>query len=117
MSRICVKVGNLRSVYNDNSMTFEKWLENPDNIYIGRSGRIFINKKIFHYADSIWKNPFTVKKYNREECLKLYKEYISEKIKSDPLIYDVSKLKGKKLGCWCKLDEACHSDILINLIQ
>jgi hypothetical protein len=116
MSRTCVKVGNLRSVYNDDSITFEKWLENPDNIYVGRNGRIFINKQIFHYKDSIWKNPYTIKKHGREKCLKLYKEYILDKIKSDPLIYDITKLKDKNLGCWCKPRETCHSDFILQLL-
>lgn len=117
MSRTCVKVGNLRKISNDDSITFEKWLENFDNIYIGRNGRIFINKQIFHYKDSIWKNPYNVEKYGREECLKLYKEYILDKIKTDPLDYNITKLEGKNLGCWCNLNETCHSNILLNIIK
>jgi hypothetical protein len=25
------------------------------------------------------------------------------------------ELRGKNLACWCKLDEACHADVLLRL--
>ncbi len=28
---------------------------------------------------------------------------------------DLSKLRGKDLVCWCRLDRACHADILLEL--
>lgn len=27
----------------------------------------------------------------------------------------LEKLRGKNLACWCKLDEACHADVLLEL--
>ena len=40
--RMCVKVANLRKIYGSET-TLEKWLEDSNNVYCGRSGRIFIN--------------------------------------------------------------------------
>lgn len=27
----------------------------------------------------------------------------------------VAMLKGKNLSCWCRLDERCHADLLLEL--
>ena len=106
---VSVKVKFIRPEYDN----FREWLQNSNNIYIGRGGRIFINKEIFHYKESIWKNPYSVKKYGREKSLELYEIYL----KSNPDLMDkLSELKGKTLGCWCK-PEKCHGDILLKYIQ
>ena len=26
---------------------------------------------------------------------------------------DLSELRGKNLACWCKLEDACHADVLL----
>lgn len=80
--RICIKVANLRKLcgYDTN---LESWLNDPNNIYCGRPGRIFITengeKKYFSYKGSKWANPYTLKQYHIDECLDLYKKYIMEK--------------------------------------
>jgi hypothetical protein len=118
-TRECVKVGNLRKLYGPDS-TFKIWLKDINNLYVGRAGRIFITengeKKYFGYEGSKWANPFTIKKYSLDECLKLYQEYIIEKIGEDPDIYNLDELKGKRLGCWCDPKDRCHVDILLKLI-
>ena len=46
-------------------------------------------------------------------ALMLYKKEISYKHNSGKVnVYD---LKGKNLACWCKLDEPCHADVLLEL--
>ncbi|MBL4898475.1 MAG: DUF4326 domain-containing protein [Colwellia sp.] len=84
--------------------TLLEWLENPNNIYIGRN---------IHYVKgaigSKWKNPFSVKKHGRDECVRLYEEYIHCKLESGEL--DISELIGKNLGCWCA-PEQCHGHVL-----
>ena len=62
---------------------------------------------------SRWANPFKLCDYERGESIRLYKEYIQEKIASGKL--DISELKGKNLACFCNLDEDCHADILMKL--
>ena len=42
MKRIGIKVDNLRKIYGREDMTAEKWLEDSNNVYIGRYVRIFI---------------------------------------------------------------------------
>lgn len=114
--RVCIKVSNLRKKY-DKDMTLEKWMKDENNEYVGRRGRIFINKVIYTYKDSIWANPYTVKDYGIDKCLLLYEEYIKNMIKDNPDVYDINKLKGKKLGCWCNNGDRCHVDILLQMIN
>lgn len=47
----------------------------------------------------------------------MYESYIKDKIKQNPsLIDELKKMKGKRLGCWCK-PEPCHGDILLKIIN
>ena len=47
---------------------------------------------------------------NREECIKLYAEWIQ----TQPELIEAIKteLKGKRLGCWCFPKYRCHAEIL-----
>lgn len=111
-----VKVSNIKlDGYNN---LFE-WINNSDdNVYIGRGKIVFIDGVRYPPKDSIWANPFKINNnQSREEVLHLYLEYIDKKLKSDNnLVNELLKLKGKKLGCWCK-PNCCHGDILIKLIE
>jgi hypothetical protein len=63
---------------------------------------------------SKWSNPFTVKEYGRERALFLYREYITSMMNGR--FRDLEELRGKDLACWCKPDEACHADVLIEML-
>ena len=52
--------------YND----FEDWVKNNENVYIGRNMNFYVKGAL----GSKWRNKFSVKKYGREECLRLYEE-------------------------------------------
>jgi len=109
---ICVKVKNIRPQYQN----LKEWIEDPNNVYIGRGGIVFIDKIRYPKQNSIWANPFKINKNEtREDVIIKYKKYILNKISSDPKTYDLEKLRGKTLGCWCK-PEKCHGDILIELL-
>jgi hypothetical protein len=107
MSVINVRKANLNELgYND----LEDWLKNPDHVYIGRNMVFYVPGA----KASKWANPFNVKKYGRDECLKLYKKHIMENPK---LMKRIRKeLQGKVLGCWCK-PEACHGDVLLKILE
>jgi 23S rRNA U2552 (ribose-2'-O)-methylase RlmE/FtsJ len=119
---VCVKVENIRKTgIND----LQEWMSNPKNVYIGKKNVVFINKERFPKIDSIWANPYTIDKpdpfikgskdlLTREDVLKKYRVYIKEKIYNKEL--DLSTLRGKTLGCWCK-PQPCHGDILVELLE
>ena len=70
----------------------------PENaVYVGRP--------------TMWGNPFPLVGYSREDCLRLYQEWLERKLGEDPTFLD--PLKGKDLACWCPIDLPCHADILL----
>ena len=84
-----------------------RWLQDPNNIYIGRQTK--------NIEGSKWGNPFRLSKYNycRETVVTLYEEYIT---KNQELATSIKELQGKTLGCWCA-PEACHGDVLHRLAR
>lgn len=120
MKTQCIKVSSLRKTYGSD-IDLKKWIEMPENLYVGRNGRIFItdketkDKNIFHYKGSKWANPFKVgdKDYKLEESLKLYKEHVV----NTGLINDIDELGGKVLGCFCDQNNGCHAKILMELYK
>jgi len=111
---INVGVSKIRPQYNN----LAEWMKNKEeHVYIGRKGAVFIDGIRFPLYDSIWANPYKItNEQPREKVLSLYSEYIDKKIQNDNMIGQLLKLKGKKLGCWCK-PECCHGDILVGLIK
>jgi len=108
----CIKVAALRKVY-DNDINLKKWINMPNNLYVGRRGRIFIDGVIFHYPDSKWGNPFLLKDYSLKDSLELYKKHVLESDLKNRLI----ELKGKTLGCFCDQSGGCHAKVLVELYR
>lgn len=118
---VCIKVSDLRKLgYTD----LEHWMQDPNNLYTGRRGRIFItdpnkpkepgvNPRIFNYPASKWKNPYKVgpKDYTLNTSLILYVLYLFK----TGLIYEIDELEGKNLGCFCE-KPPCHAKVLVDLL-
>jgi hypothetical protein len=74
----------------------------PYDVYVGRGSK--------------WGNPYshregTLAKFtvnNRREAIKKYEEYL---LSNEDLLRDLTELKGKVLGCFCK-PKSCHGDVL-----
>lgn len=116
-SIVCVSVKYTRPKYK----TLRDWMADPQNVYIGRKGTVFITRRLaYPPKDSIWMNPFRV---GVDGCqttvLTKYRNYITEKIESGKIPKtELEKLKGKTLGCWCSpKSTGCHGRILIELIN
>jgi hypothetical protein len=109
-----VKVKYIRPTHDN----LREWTLDPNNVYIGRKGVVFIDGIRFPPNNSIWCNPFKIGKHgSRDDVLVLYEEYITEKINEDSeLLDELRNLNGKNLGCWCA-PEPCHGDILKEIIQ
>lgn len=114
MSVVNCKVQYIRPKY----LNLQEWMDDEQNVYIGRSNVVFIEGIRFPKHASPFANPYKIgKDGTREEVLEKYKKYIINKIKHDEKFKDsLLKLKGKTLGCWCN-PEPCHGDILLKLIE
>ncbi len=77
----------------------------PENVvYVGRPSK--------------WGNPFipaTSANYQRKIVVKEYAEYLNAKLAEDPHFLD--ELRGKDLACWCRLDQPCHADVLLERLK
>tara|TARA_B100001778_G_scaffold334977_1_gene350083 strand:- start:3813 stop:4178 length:366 start_codon:yes stop_codon:yes gene_type:complete len=82
----------------------------PYDVYIGRGSQ--------------WGNPFSHREgtkaefvvSSRDEAISKYRDWLMEQ---PHLLSQLSTLKGKTLGCWCKIpqdpDRPCHGDVLAEL--
>ena len=75
----------------------------PENcIYIGRPSK--------------WGNPY---KRNMsggpKDIIRAYRWWLEQKLKENPHFLD--ELKGKDICCWCRLDQKCHGDIILEFLN
>jgi hypothetical protein len=87
----------------------EKGIVQDCDVYIGRR----MTMGGWNLLDSIWRNPYPVKKHGLEKSLELYEEHLRA---SPELLAVLPELVGKSLGCWCK-PKACHGDILLKVMK
>jgi len=79
------------------------WRMPPDTIYVGRPSK--------------FGNPFRVEEHGREQAIAMYEEWL-QRAENEPLLRKAREvLKGKNLGCWCRLDDPCHADVLLRLVN
>jgi len=114
---VSVRVDDIRPRYSD----LQQWTDDPNNVYIGRGGIVFIigvDGKQARYPprDSLWANPFKT----GDNIIGQYREYILDRIRRGEITpADLEGLRGKTLGCWCKRggqDIPCHGDVLLELL-
>lgn len=80
-----------------------EWMAIENNIYVGRAGRVYINKEVYPYRQSKWANPYNLKTLTREESLSRYEEHIRQMLTNKPSAkQELLGLAEKNLGCWCK---------------
>jgi hypothetical protein len=51
----------------------------------------------------------------REEAIRMFKDVLDKALQVNPHYLD--ELKGKDLACWCRLDEACHADVILRKLN
>lgn len=128
---VCIKVSNLRKLKRPFA-SLREWMKDPNNIYVGRQGRIFIDGKIFHYKGSKWQNPYKVtKEMPLKKSLRMYLSHLfrgaaDPKGSSKSLISQIEELRGKTLGCFCEIKHKkidgkyvvmCHAQLLADILE
>jgi hypothetical protein len=48
-----------------------------------------------------------------DRCLDMFAAYLRGILSRDANF--LAPLRGKNLGCWCKLDQPCHADVLLRI--
>lgn len=82
------------------------WRMPPNTVKVDRSGK--------------WGNPFPAAEYGVANSLRYFREVVAGgawmRGVSYPRIEEIkAELRGKNLACWCKPDQPCHADILLEL--
>jgi hypothetical protein len=75
-------------------------------------------------APGCFGNPYSVKQFGLDQCLLMYLEYFEDRIKLDTVfLAEIQKLKGMKLGCFCRPPEGfqgqllCHGQIIAGYLE
>ena len=60
--------------------------------------------------------------FNQKDIVELYELWITKDSytlasSTLPTVPDIEELRGKDLACWCILDQPCHADVLIKLLN
>jgi hypothetical protein len=89
------------------------WKMPPNTVKVARPNR--------------WGNPFKVAPAFESEGVKfpaitadsavdLYREWVTTALQNWPSTGEaLGELRGKNLACWCKPDQRCHADVLLDL--
>lgn len=59
------------------------------------------------------KHPKGITVKTREDAIECYKEMF--RLRPDMAKKAKKELAGKNLACWCRLDQACHADVLLEI--
>jgi len=74
------------------------WKMPANAVYVGRPTK--------------WGNPYKINEtISRSNAIALYREYLGKWVPDEEL----EELRDKDLACWCKEDEPCHADVLLEL--
>ena len=80
------------------------WRKPAGAIYVGRPTR--------------WGNPYRIGKDGTAgQCVERFARHCALRQKPEPVAYRdwLLPLRGHDLGCWCRLGEPCHADVLLEL--
>ena len=61
-----------------------------------------------------WGNPFPIDAADpasRARSLRRYEAWLDERLRAEPDFLE--PLRGHDLGCFCRLDEPCHADVIL----
>jgi hypothetical protein len=62
-----------------------------------------------------WGNPFAVAGHGRAHAVHLYRGWLAGMVGAGTL--NLAELRGKSLACWCRPDQECHADVLLELAR
>ncbi len=87
------------------------WKMPANTVYVGRP--------------TLWGNPYEIGTHSNalgravktvEEAVRLYREVIWDAPDARHMAgYAREQLRGKNLACWCRLDQPCHADVLLEI--
>jgi hypothetical protein len=79
---------------------------------------VYIGRAMPGFAASTFRNIYrSGKDGTRSEVIAAYRAYIIKRLEKEPLLRaELEKMRGKRIGCWCK-PRACHGDVLVEILE
>jgi hypothetical protein len=74
------------------------WRKPPNTVCVSRPSK--------------WGNPFKVEEHGRAKAIAMYRTWLT---RGDGQVLPVEELRGKNLACYCKADELCHAEVLLEI--
>jgi hypothetical protein len=84
------------------------WKMPPNTVYVGRPA-VFQNR----WKVGVWSNRLGKNLETAAEAVDCFRNMMTEA--PHLAAYACEVLRGKNLACWCKLDQPCHADVLLEL--
>lgn len=79
--------------------------------YRGPRDYVLIDRK------TVYGNPFPITRTrSRAQSIRTFEKYFERRIKESEFRVDVTRLRGKKLACWCE-PLACHGDVYVRWLE
>lgn len=82
----------------------------------GKTIRVDMNRSAFEVditRQGPWGNPFRVTEYGRGGAIASFKRWVSKN--PDYVAAVRQELRGKVLGCTCRMGIPCHGDVLVEI--
>jgi hypothetical protein len=97
-------------------MTTPRRVRVQGDLYHGQvpEDAVYVGRQAPGLRRSPFANPYSIKEHGREGALRLYRQLLED---SDLLDRARAELTGRDLACWCPLDQQCHADILLDLVN
>ena len=79
------------------------WRMPPNTVYVGRPTK--------------WGNPHQVDRWcSAQKAVEKFRQMVDGNVWTPPNKWDIRReLRGKDLVCWCRLDQPCHADVLLDI--
>lgn len=79
------------------------WRMPEGAVYVGRGSQ--------------WGNPFRATGHTQAQVVAAFRNWITQArtVPAWDMRQSLHELRGKTLACWCRLDQPCHADVLLEL--
>lgn len=104
----------VNSAVNNTPATIVNLYKETYDVYIGRNRFGKVSKVPGTYG---WLgNPYDAKIYGLDQAIRLYRIYLLNRLQDPVFLKEFVKLRGKKLGCFCK-PKPCHGDVIVEILN
>lgn len=105
------------------------WRMPPNTVYVGRGSRWGNPWRVMQTRNGEWwceipgprgrRGPFGSREIATQAAVDSYRMMIEQPLSGavqlDFAPEQIARLRGKNLACWCRLDQPCHADVLLEL--